>query len=443
MKLVPRTLFGRNVLLMIALIALGQLASGFAFWQYVQRPRVAQLAALTAQYVSAMHVLATSSTPEQLERLRQRINASTRIHMLLAEGPARPYDTPRTPAVRAFLRPFEAALRADPATRDDVVEWHGGGERAIWIGVRGMSVETWLVLSVDRFEIEPSWFWLWLPWLVVAPAVAGAYVIQRRINRPLAQLAQSAEALGRGEHPSPMSEDGPAEIAAVAKSFNGMSAGLERSERERTIMLAGVSHDLRTPLTKMRLAAAMLEGQVDAELLRSVNHSVAEIDATVGQFLDFARAGEGEDAAPGAIDALLLELAAEFAAEGHEFALDIDALPMTRFRPIAMRRVFSNLMRNAVVHARSGYAIAAKMHGERIEVCVLDRGPGIAEGDVERMKRPFVRSESNNARSGTGLGLAIVERIVSLHGGTLALKQRKGGGLEACVRLVGVVCGVA
>src|SRR5579862_8222520 len=195
MKLVPRTLFGRNVLVMVALIALGQLASGFAFWQYVQRPRIAQLAAVTADYVSAMHVLATSSTPEQLERLRQRINASTRIHVLSAVSPAPRFDTPRTPAVREFLRSFEAALRADPATRDEVVGWHGGRDRAIWIGVRGMNVETWLVLSVDRFEIEPSWFWLWLPWLVVAPAVAGAYVIQRRINRPLTQLAKSAEAL--------------------------------------------------------------------------------------------------------------------------------------------------------------------------------------------------------------------------------------------------------
>ena len=232
-----------------------------------------------------------------------------------------------------------------------------------------------------------------------------------------------------------MPEDGPAEIAAVAKSFNSMTASLERSESERTIMLAGVSHDLRTPLTKMRLAAAMLEGQVDNELLRSMNHSIAEIDATVGQFLDFARAGEGEKAESGAIDALLRELAAAFAADGHVFALDLEPLPSLRFRPVAMRRVFSNLMQNAIVHAQSGYAIRAAERGGWIEACVLDRGPGIADEDVARMKRPFVREPRSEVRPGVGLGLAIVERIVAMHGGTLELKPRDGGGLQACVRL--------
>ena len=203
MSLVPRTLFGRNVLLMVLVIALGQLASGLAFWEIVQRPRIAQLAGVTARYVSALHVLAISSTPEQLALLRQRINDSTRIRILPADAAAPPLDAPRTPAARDFVRSLETALATDPTTRDDTVGWRGGRERALWIRVHGPSAEAWIVVTADGFGIEPSWFWLGLPWLIVAPAVAGAFVIQRRINRPLTQLARSAQALGRGERPRP------------------------------------------------------------------------------------------------------------------------------------------------------------------------------------------------------------------------------------------------
>jgi two-component system osmolarity sensor histidine kinase EnvZ len=457
MRRLPRTLFGRNVLLMVALIALGQLASGFAFWQYVQRPRIAQLAAATAQYVATLHAVAAVSTPDQLAVLRERINTTTRLRLLPAETALPSFDAPRNLAVRDFARALEVAMAADPLTREDTLRWQAGPAQAIWIGLRGLGAANiantsntayptaWAVLAVDRFEIEPTWYWLWFPWLVVAPALAGAYLIQRRINRPLTELARGAEALGRGVRPTPMSDEGPDEIAAVAKSFNRMTANLERAERERAIMLAGVSHDLRTPLTKLRLAAAMLEGRAEADLLRSMERAMEEIDATVGQFLDFARAGEGETAVTGDIDALLRELATTFAAEGAVFDLDLGPLPAVKFRPIATRRLVSNLMRNAVghgarasaaqdEHSDSGWLLRSRSSAGRIEICVLDRGPGIAADDVERMKRPFVRNDGNPSQPGTGLGLAIVERIAALHGGELALRPREGGGLEACVR---------
>jgi two-component system osmolarity sensor histidine kinase EnvZ len=271
--------------------------------------------------------------------------------------------------------------------------------------------------------------------LLAGIALTGAFLIQRRLNRPLAELARAAEQLGKGEAPLLLPETGPTEIAAVARSFNRMSANLRRAERERVIVLAGVSHDLRTPLTKLRLAAAMLDDGTNRDLHASMTRNIEGIDATIGQFLAFARAGEGETLEVGDLGALIGEVSAGFAAEGNAIKEEIGTLPPLRFRAVAMRRLLSNLLENAVRHAGEGIVVQAATEDGRIRVSVLDRGPGIPPTLLEEVKQPFSRLDRDAAKPGTGLGLAIVDRIARLHGGELMLLARDGGGLEARVIL--------
>ena len=435
MSLVPRTLFWRNVLVMMALIALAEAASSVIYLQYVQKPRVVQLAALTALYVDAVRASLSGRSSAERAAFRDEINASQRVRLLPETAAVPPFTVPLSPAVRLYFRELAQRLGASDASRRDEAHWQGRPEPALWVHLGGLPEAQWLVISGERLDAELPWVGLGWSLLLAAAGLAGAFLIQRRLNLPLLELARAAEHVGKGETPPVLPETGPVEIAAVAKSFNRMSASLERAERERAIMLAGVSHDLRTPLTKLRLAAAMLEDGSNEQLQQSMTRNIEAIDATIGQFLDFARAGEGESAQPGDLARLLRAIAADFRAQGHAVAEKLETLPGFAFRPVAMRRLIVNLLENAVRHAGQGIAVhCARDHGT-VHFSVLDRGPGIPMSQAEKAKQPFSRLDRDSAKPGAGLGLAIVDRIAKLHGGTLELLARDGGGLEARVSL--------
>jgi two-component system osmolarity sensor histidine kinase EnvZ len=434
-SLFPRTLFGRNVLLMIALIALAEGASAIIYRQYVQKPRIVQLAALTALYVDAVRASLSSASPAERAAFRDALNASERVRLVAVTDALPPFAAPRSPAARLYFSELAQRLAAGAASRRDEPRWQARPEPALWIRLGAVPEPQWLVISGDRLDVELPWVGLEWSLLVAGIALAGALVIQRRLNRPLTDLARAAEQVGRGEAPPPLPETGPAEIAAVARSFNRMSTSLERTERERAIMLAGVSHELRTPLTKLRLAATMLEDGTNPELHESMKRNIEAIDATVGQFLDFARAGDGEKPEIGDFAALVASVIAEFAAQGHPIAQEPGTLPRFAFRPAAMRRLVVNLVDNAVRHAGEGIAVHCGRQGETIHLSVLDRGPGIPPARAEAMKQPFARLERDVGKPGAGLGLAIVDRIARMHGGELQLLARGGGGLAARVSL--------
>jgi len=434
-SLFPRTLFGRNVLLMLVLIALAEGASALIYRQYVQKPRIVQLAALTALYVDAVRTSLSGQSPAERAAFRDALNASERVRLLPATEPVPRFTVPRSPAVRLYFNELSLRLSANPASRSDEVHWQSWPEPALWVRLAGLAEPQWLIVSGERLDVELSLFGLGWTLLLAGAALIGAFLIQRRLNRPLAELARAAEQLGKGEAPLSLPETGPTEIAAVARSFNRMSANLGRAERERVIVLAGVSHDLRTPLTKLRLAAAMLDDGANRDLHASITRNIEEIDATIGQFLAFARAGDAEKPETGDLGELIRDVVAGFAAQGHAITQEIAVLPPLTFRPVAMRRLLSNLLENAVRHAGEGIVVQGALEGRKIRLSVLDRGPGIPPSRLDEVKQPFSRLDRDADKPGTGLGLAIVDRIARSHGGELTLLARDGGGLEARVSL--------
>jgi two-component system osmolarity sensor histidine kinase EnvZ len=264
-------------------------------------------------------------------------------------------------------------------------------------------------------------------------SLAGAWLIVFRVTRPLKALEAAATEIGRGRRPPPVAENGPEEIRTLARNFNQMSADLARLDDDRALILAGVSHDLRTPLTRLRMGIEM-SGADEASRAEMVA-DIEEMDRSIGQFLDFARAEAGEP--PESIDlaTLLEELAEQYRRRGHDFVVcGADVPVILNARPKAMRRAVANLIDNALRHAgaRQPVELGLATQADEIIIEVRDRGPGIPPEEAERLKLPFTRLASARTDAiGTGLGLAIVDRVARGHGGRLELLPREGGGLIA------------
>jgi len=303
------------------------------------------------------------------------------------------------------------------------------GEEALWVSFYIGKDEFWVALPKERIEHPLSEVLLVWSSVVLLLALLGAYFIARQVARPLDKLAQAAQQIGRGVMPQPLPEHGAQEIVAVARAFNQMSADLDANERERALVLAGISHDLRTPLARMRLAAEL---SADKMLRDGLAADVEQMDAVIQQFLDYARLDESETAVSTDVQLLVQEVVQQFTAQAKSLALDLQKVPHIFVKPLLLKRALANLLDNAIKYGGGEITVQSRQDGDRVILAVADRGAGIPAEQREAVKRPFVRLE--NARSnttGSGLGLAIVERAARLHGGKFYLEDRAGGGLEA------------
>jgi two-component system osmolarity sensor histidine kinase EnvZ len=242
--------------------------------------------------------------------------------------------------------------------------------------------------------------------------------------------------LGRGGDPAPVAETGPSEIRAVARAFNQMKDDLQQSQRERATFLAGISHDLRTPLSRLRLEVEMLEDKIDAAAQRGMVDDLDDMNAIIDQFIDFSRSEAAEPLAPVNLSELAHACAERAARSGVHVRTELGAMPELSLRPLAMQRLVDNLVGNAARHAGGEVTLKTEAADGHASLSVLDRGPGIPATLVDHLKQPFTRrDEARSGTSGAGLGLAIANRVATLHGGKLDLLPRDGGGLEARLTL--------
>ncbi|MEN9783313.1 MAG: hypothetical protein RJA24_656, partial [Pseudomonadota bacterium] len=267
-------------------------------------------------------------------------------------------------------------------------------------------------------------------------AVIGAFLVVARINRPLRELTRAAELLGKGATPTRVTEAGPAEIRTLARAFNQMAADIQRQDEERALLLAGVSHDLRTPLSRIRLALEMLDDHGASDLKAGVAQDIGDIDTAIGQFLDFARPVDAEQVMNEVdLNTLAQPVIERYTRDGRDVVMRAGAPARQALRALAMQRLLANLIDNALRHGKGPVEVSTGREGHINVLEVLDHGPGIPAEDAERMLQPFTRLNSARSTSGTGLGLAIVDRIARLHGGAVHLLPRDGGGLRVRVEL--------
>jgi two-component system osmolarity sensor histidine kinase EnvZ len=220
------------------------------------------------------------------------------------------------------------------------------------------------------------------------------------------------------------------------RAFNRMQDGLQKSRSDRAIFLAGVSHDLRTPLSRLRLELEMQEGRMEPLTRKAMVEDLDDMNAIIDQFMDFMRSEASEPLSPVSLPELARSCAERAARGGAHITCELNELPVQMLRPLAMQRAIDNLIGNALRHAPGEVVVRVRQTDAGAEVAVLDRGPGIAPEMVHRLKEPFTRKdESRTGSSGAGLGLAIASRVAELHGGRLDLVGREGGGLEARITL--------
>ena len=269
--------------------------------------------------------------------------------------------------------------------------------------------------------------------LAIVVALLSGWAV-RRLTRPLASLANAADGLARNLDQKPLDEKGPQEVARAARSFNAMQRSLKSYLETRAQALAGVSHDLRLPLTRLRLR---LEQLPENDARAAMQRDIEEMDAMVGGTLDVLRAGaDAEQAVKLNLVALLEGLAEDVEAAGAKVSLHGTAAPLTA-RPQALRRCLANLIDNARRYGGGEVEVTLVDSAASVEIRIEDRGPGIPAGERERVFEPYVRLEASRARhtGGTGLGLAIARAVARAHGGEVALAERAGGGTAAIVTL--------
>jgi len=431
-------LFWRTFLLILLLLAASSAAWLQSFRLFEREPRAQQLAAQIISIVNITRSALVYSDPIVRLALLADLadNQGIRIVPLELSDVIQPFsDSPV--ATRASERVMSAL---GPRTR---LASEVNGVAGIWVSFAIDADQYWVV--IERDPLARDFGTRWIGWAVIAAlaSLLAAVAITRVVNRPLARLSEAAGELGAGRTPEPLPETGPAEIATVNASFNRMVADLAQSERDRAVLLAGISHDLRTPLTRLRLEVEINE--LPPETRAHIVADIEQMDQIVAQFLDYARSEPAQPKADVDLSALV-----EQAIEASRLGSDDTVRVEQRIEPgvhidglaIELTRSLANLLTNAERYGRdpdSGLlelAVALRKTEREAVIEVADHGPGVAAEQLEELLRPFVRGDSARAGvAGAGLGLAIVARVARLHGGRLSLGTNPPHGLRATLHL--------
>lgn len=429
-RLLPRTLMVRTFLL-IGLLMLLSLWAWFAIFTSLERePRANQMAQTLISVANLTRTALVSARPQARRYLLQELSDREGIHIY----PANEDDVILPKQMPEFLAHTVELVRKELGEHTRIA-LELNGEKALFVSFRIHDDEYWVALPRERMERKISQ--QWLGWMIAAGLLAliGAWLIVFHFTRPLKALSHAAKEIARGRTPPPLPERGIDEFASVAQAFNQMNTALTRMDSDRALILAGISHDLRTPLTRLRMGVEM--SGTDEASRDAMVADIEEIDRTIGQFLDFAKADDGEAFAVTDLSAMMDDIVSHYARLGHALVASIQSDVSATVRPKALRRAVCNLIDNALRHAAdTPISLDLRQEARRLCIEVADRGPGIPVEEIERLKLPFTRlNEARSNTTGAGLGLAIVERILRGHGGTFDLLARAGGGLLARLTL--------
>ncbi|ESR24134.1 ATP-binding protein [Lutibaculum baratangense] len=475
MRLVPKSFAGQLALLLLIALLVAQTAAFVLFaMERTQdaRERFKDLViSRTTTLVRLLPDLPPSERPELLETASSRY-----LRFWISDQPpegadpgrferfgpdlARYLDMPPTSVSVVLLDedPLPRHRAEHHHRRDPIEAWgEDGGNAAIERPRRENHPHTprerafWLALSVELGD--GNWLnavtgpppparpfgraFLWSLGLSALAVGLVAAVVGRRMVRPMRKLADAAQRYGRGERFPPLVETGPDEARRSTRAFNEMRERLDSFVADRTRMLAAISHDLRTPITSLRLRAELVD---DEETREKLVETLEEMQHMTEAALAFARADQAEEETRSVdITALVDSLVEDLAELGMDVTANGGEPAVARCRPMALRRAVRNVLENAVRYGERAQ-VGVSRSGPDIRIEVRDDGPGIPDGDVERMFEPFVRAESSRSREtgGIGLGLAIARTIMRAHGGDIALANRAGGGLEATLTLPAV-----
>lgn len=424
----PRSLLRRNVVLMVGVVLAGQAVAGLLVMAFVIQPQVRRMAGLTADMVFVLaHAMDRLPAHDVRTLLMQDPDTG---NVLIRFAPPDRHDgsgTGRSRLPNFVERHFIRALSARMHAQGEL-SWQRGRDDRLWFRLKTAQHMVWVSVTPTsgRSALQTLIYAFVVAFVV---AVAAGLWLQRRLDAPLRRLAAQVDAFApeavlSRQFPPTLEASGPEEVAAVARAFNRLTQRLAEDEAERSLMLAGVSHDLRTPLTRLRLCLEMMGGG-DAEIEATAARQVDRIEVMLEQFLDFARGFADEGVTDCAVAELLRNVVRDCDPLGQSV---VDAAPELRagLRYQAVMRAVGNLLGNALRHGRRPVRLSAWRDTGRLVIEVSDAGDGFDPAHASQLLRPFARGDSARGGDGAGLGLAIAERVAHAHGGALRFALRDG-----------------
>ncbi len=428
--LAPRTLFGR-VTLTIAVVSVAfQSFTLTVVLSYalvpLGRSATADLAALMVDSARQW----AQRPPSERAGFERQLERDHRL-FVSAAGPA-------FPAYQKLL-PYYYFLESELARRTGEGLTLGGSTDSaglpwIWADLPAAGERVRIGIPSDRAGIHPPLALLLIITVGALVTLITAAALARWLTQPLARLSRAAATLGAGERPERLPEHGPQELTGLAQSFNRMVAQVQTLLDDRTVLLSGISHDLRTPLARIELAVALACREADPALRAGIERDIATINQLIGQYLEIGRGLAARKREHTDVCALLAELVADAGRAGHPIEARIGAACRRELDPLALRRIVANLLDNALRYG-AGRPVTVRCRGEAGEVTiqVADHGPGIPPEEVETLFRPFHQSDRlrSGATGGSGLGLAVAQQLARTNGWKLGLSPSEGGGTVA------------
>lgn len=432
LRLWPRTLVARLFLIfLVGLVLAHTLSFALLFYERYDATKSMMLGDLERDVSIAVDILNRLPANERADWL-MRLSSDHREYLL---GPGEADQPLRLAAARTAAESIEYALRNKYPV---VVHALAGDDRHIQARIT-LHDGHHVVLDI-RLTMPPLAVWLPVVLCVqLVLLVLCAWMAVRLAVRPLTQLAQAADTLDPNKTRPHLDEQGPTEVAQASAAFNAMQDRIASYLKERMQLLGAISHDLQTPITRMKLRAEFMEDSTDKTKL---TQDLDEVERLVREGIEYARSAHGTQEKPARIDLhdFLDSLVCDYQDTGREVTLsaspDISSRPM-QTRPHALRRILGNLVDNALKFAGAAEVAVQDQGAQGVSIFVLDRGPGIPPGELEAVLQPFYRVEGSRNRDtgGTGLGLAIGQQLASVLGGKLVLSNREGGGLSVELRI--------
>ncbi len=428
-RLKPRSTVWRTSLVIAIAVLVSQYLSIAFFWTNLYEPELRQHAHYTAVHIDLLREAekTAAQNPETLE-MQRWVKRATGIEIVRN---ADEFPTLKDKPLIATFTDVVARQLSQELNEPVTVYFKFKPTPVFWIHVPSMK---------DVWVREPLLFfahynpWIIIAWIIGVPLLSliAIVILVRQLNRPLKRLQLAALRVGKGQHATMLeTQSGPMEIRAVNRAFNQMTREIQQAVKDRAFMLAGISHDLRTPLTRLRLTAEMMK---DRELAEGMVLDIQDMDAILDQFIAYTRDGSDEAVELGSLDLLVAEIVGQYAQQT-DIRFTPGQLPDMPMKRLSLKRMLDNLISNALRYGGAPLALRTEVGEKAVHLVLRDHGPGIDEADLPQLLQPFVRGESARTTQGSGLGLAIVARIVRMHHGQLDIRNHPEGGLEVAITL--------
>ena len=425
----PKSAVWRTTLVISIVLVVSQYLSLAFFWWNLYLPEMRQHAHYVAVNLSLLRDAEQQAlkNPQALE-MHEWVQRSTGIEVI--RDPETFPSLKDKPLAEFFTQELEHQLRVELGEDVDVY-FEFKPKPRLWIYIPSLK-DVWVREPLLFFaQYNP---FIIIAWIIGVPlmAIVAIVILVRQLNRPLKRLQLAALRVAKGQHATMLeTKRGPSEIRAVNAAFNQMTYDIQQATKDRTLMLAGISHDLRTPLTRLRLTAEIM---ADKDLAEGMILDIQDMDEILEQFISFMRDGSEETLELIDMNQILTEVAAQFSAQT-TIEFNPEPLPDILIKRLAIKRMVGNLVNNALRYGKAPIVLSAIQARQQLVMTVRDHGEGIEESQIPDLLQPFVRGEAARTTQGTGLGLAIVSRIVKIHKGTLDIRNHPEGGLEVSVSL--------